>query len=666
MQRSVACAVLIALTLAFTGGLSYRTQAQARLYTFNDSLLRTHKYVLLNGEKLALYLNDRGDLGAPYYFDQPVKPAGYLLGGLPDILEDGSVAQSIADPSVLGNTFAALYSAVPVNTTLSLGAQVRAKNEYISLGGLGTTEQYGIRLNGNWLYGSSLVAATGGNPIGLTASGSNPLAPLKAISTLKLPVPGGTLVLKQTVILQNTPANKNIAQFVISFTNSSPNTLSSLQYARLVNPNQGAASPLSTLATTQSLLTPADPNAFAIDAASGTHHLGLGISLGTSGVPASNSVPFSGTTLLALPPDVNDELSFFSNLDGLVATTDRVVLNNGFTATAVDGLTGAIMTTSDFRTDANFQPTFAQNDASLALVSAPFDLGAQRTLTFSFNYYFDPPAASSGRFDFNGDGHADILLRYIGASVNGGIQTGDLYVWFMNGQTPLSILGYMQLLPSVSLDWQVAGCPDFDQDGQTDILWQNANSGDVAIWYMNGTTLLYGQTLATGVQGWKLVGTADLNGDHQLDLLWQNATTGEVTYWLMSGTTLIGSGSFGLPLPGASIVAVCNLNGNSKPDVILQNTITGDITYREITGVTAGNSGSGTWSNPILIAPGIPLEWQIVGSPDLDGDGIPDLLWQNVLTGDVAAWLMTKTATVKNATTIANVGVNAWNLAKLH
>ncbi|HUD87671.1 MAG TPA: FG-GAP-like repeat-containing protein [Xanthobacteraceae bacterium] len=83
---------------------------------------------------------------------------------------------------------------------------------------------------------------------------------------------------------------------------------------------------------------------------------------------------------------------------------------------------------------------------------------------------------------------------------------------------------------------------DYNGDGYSDILWTDG-SGDIAIWEMNGTTIL--NPSGTGVGNistvWSVAETGDFNGDGYSDILWRD-TSGDVVIWEMNGTT-IGSGT---------------------------------------------------------------------------------------------------------------------------
>jgi hypothetical protein len=140
-----------------------------------------------------------------------------------------------------------------------------------------------------------------------------------------------------------------------------------------------------------------------------------------------------------------------------------------------------------------------------------------------------------------------------------------------------------------------------------------------------------------GMAGWQVVGAADSNGDGVPDLIWQNIATGQVNvnyYGGPGGTTLAGSAvlNSGAGTAGWQLVAVADFDGNGVPDLVWQNTSTGQVNVNyyggangiSLIGFAVLNSGAGT------------AGWSVVGAADFDGNGVPDLVWQNGSTGQVA------------------------------
>jgi hypothetical protein len=71
---------------------------------------------------------------------------------------------------------------------------------------------------------------------------------------------------------------------------------------------------------------------------------------------------------------------------------------------------------------------------------------------------------------------------------------------------------------------------------------------------MNGTNVIGGGWVgANPGPSWKAIGTGDFNDDGHSDILWQN-TDGQVAIWELNGTNVIGGGNVGAN-PGPSWLA---------------------------------------------------------------------------------------------------------------
>ena len=174
--------------------------------------------------------------------------------------------------------------------------------------------------------------------------------------------------------------------------------------------------------------------------------------------------------------------------------------------------------------------------------------------------------------------------------------------------------------------------------GPTEVVWQDPVSGFSQSWLLGGAqgTNLMGAATITTQNTWRIAAIADFNGDGYPDIVWQNSSSGVSQIWFMTGpqgTTLLQASAFSGPNPWR-IVAANDFNQDGHPDMVWQDPVSGwaQIWYLGgPQGITLMSAANLTLRNP----------WSIVGSGDFNGDGHPDLLWQDPVSGTVQIWYLT-------------------------
>jgi hypothetical protein len=179
--------------------------------------------------------------------------------------------------------------------------------------------------------------------------------------------------------------------------------------------------------------------------------------------------------------------------------------------------------------------------------------------------------------------------------------------------------------------------PGFFSDGNTAIVLQN-NDGSVALWDMNGTTIVGGSGGVANNPGptWHIEGTGNFFGDGHTAILFQN-DDGSVALWDMFGTTVIGGGLVASnPGPTWHIEGTGNFFGDGSTDILWQNN-DGSVALWDMNGVNIVGGGL------VASAPG--PTWHVKGTGDYFGDGNTDIVLQND-NGSVALWDMKGTSIV--------------------
>ncbi len=249
--------------------------------------------------------------------------------------------------------------------------------------------------------------------------------------------------------------------------------------------------------------------------------------------------------------------------------------------------------------------------------------------------------------DFEAVNESGLMLNANSAQVVGGYppmliwqddSTRQVTVQYYGGSGGATFESWDWLNSAGVAGWHVAAVADFNGDGMPDLVWQNDSTRQVTVNYYggpNGATYLGWNWLdSTGEAGWHVAGAADFDRNGVPDLVWQNDATGQVIVHYYGGTggaTLQGWNWLNQSgVAGWQIAAVADVNGDGVPDLIWQNESTRQVTVNYYGGTGGATVQGWNWLQSSSIA-----GWHVAAATDFNGDGVPDLVWQNDSTRQV-------------------------------
>jgi|GEM_PF-4017369 len=307
--------------------------------------------------------------------------------------------------------------------------------------------------------------------------------------------------------------------------------------------------------------------------------------------------------------DVNNDGA--SDLVFQNSLTGQISVNGGTLSTTVSGSTNVIGTglfNPDSATDGRNANILLQDSANGQLSVLTDIIGSNSTGPVAFsgaalngsNYNANWKAIATG--DFNGDASSDVLLW------NSTTSTAEIFTVKPNSTDAVGFVSSVNTVAGPGANWKPIATSDFNGDGKSDILWQNASTKQVEVYLMDGSTVTNTPS-AMATSNLTAVGTGDFNGDGFSDVLFKNAS-GQAVVWFMYGTSHTGTKTVTHPTtPGVtwSVSGAADVDGNGYSDIIWNDTANDTTSATLFGGPSSLVSSTVTNSNFSLSAPPSPF-----------------------------------------------------------
>jgi hypothetical protein len=227
-----------------------------------------------------------------------------------------------------------------------------------------------------------------------------------------------------------------------------------------------------------------------------------------------------------------------------------------------------------------------------------------------------PPRILLRQLDANGNGTFDLLF------FNHAIDR--VSTWFMSGAIRSSYSSTV-----VDGNWRLVDAGDFNGDGRTDLLFDDAATRRLVMGLSTGTSYAL-NTLVNGyAAGTVPIAVADINGNGKADILLRNVSTGRVTTWYMSGATRIAYNGYDVP-PGHAFVGSGDLNGDHRQDLLWTNSSRQFLL----------STSQGTTFTTQTLALAYQSTYAAAGLQDVNGDGKSDILLVGTDGARLVVWYM--------------------------
>ena len=227
------------------------------------------------------------------------------------------------------------------------------------------------------------------------------------------------------------------------------------------------------------------------------------------------------------------------------------------------------------------------------------------------------------RYDFNGDGHPNYVLR---------TNLNETAIWYLNNNPYLG----RATGPPLSQYWDLIDVADFNGNGHPDYALFNWRTGETAIWYLNNNRFVSAKDGPKLPAGWALVAVGDFSGDGKPDYVLYQVRTHKTAIWYMTDNVVRSKGFGPGPVPsGWKLVGAADFDLNGHADYLLANSGIGKTAIWYMSGRALLPPPSAKFG------PTIDVGFELKGATDYNGDRYPDYVLFNCSTKDTKIWYLT-------------------------
>jgi hypothetical protein len=283
-------------------------------------------------------------------------------------------------------------------------------------------------------------------------------------------------------------------------------------------------------------------------------------------------------------------------------------------------------TTQDFNNDSMADVLWQDSSTgnlSMWLMFGTYPATKQTVANIPNNLHF------YGTGDFNDDHKTDIVLR--------DENTGNVQVWLMDGATHTSTLN-----ASPNAGWQLIGIGDIGGTGHDKLLVRGIGQNEPILSITPGgttQTLVFG-TGADAIPPWnmQLAGTGDFDGDGKSDLLFRDASTRQLLVWYMNGHTVASTYTPNISAP--LVRGIGDIDGDGHADLIYSPTSATAGLYSTQLDVVYFHARGNSYEDPAFGS--LPnSQWRIEQISDANADGRAEIYVRNRKTAEFGMWWVT-------------------------